>query len=372
MQILSIQILRALAALSVTVGHGLAFIGMPLEKLGRPSDWSYFLPWGGGVDLFFVISGFIMVYSSERLFGQPGGGRTFIWRRISRIVPLYWAAMVIVLVRHWLWHKPMPSVLGAITSFLFVPYDTFGSGVPRPFYELGWTLNYEMFFYAVFALFIGFARERAVLGTALALTAIVALGAIFHFTNPVLCVWSQPIVFEFIFGMGLALLARHGYTLPDRARYGLFALGAGALLIDFLDSPAHPHEWMTPNDFARVFAWGVPAAMILAGATLKQRDAREPGLFARAGAAVGDASYALYLVHPMVMSAFASGWFKFGVDQYLPPRAGVAIEVALSIVAALLVYRWFERPVTDYLQSKRRALRYEALAGAAARPTPQS
>lgn len=370
MQIGSIQILRALAALSVTVGHGFAFIGMPLEKLGRPSDWSYLLPWGGGVDLFFVISGFIMVYSSERLFGQPGGGRAFVWRRISRIVPLYWAAMTIVLVRHWLWGKPMPDVLGALTSYLFIPYDTFGEGAPRPFYELGWTLNYEMYFYLVFALFIGFTRERAVLGTTLTLTAIVTLGAILHFTNPVFYVWSQPIVFEFVFGMGLALLARHGVEIQDRARYACYMIGAAALLYDFLDSSGQPHDWVTPNDFSRVFAWGMPAALILAGAVLKRRDAREPGLIARAGTAIGDASYALYLVHPMVMSAFASGWFKLGVDQYLPPRAGVAIEVALSVAAALIVYRWFERPLTDYLQSKRRVGKSGAPATTVARPAP--
>lgn len=369
MQIVSVQILRALAALSVTVGHGLAFIGMPLEKLGRPSDWSYLLPWGAGVDLFFVISGFIMVYSSERLFGQSGGGSAFAWRRVTRIAPLYWAATCVILLRHALWRKPMPDLAGAITSFLFIPYDTFQTGAPRPFYELGWTLNYEMFFYAVFAVFIAFSRERAVAGTAAALAVMVTLGATFQFTNPILSVWSQPIVFEFIFGMGLALLARRGVSLPDGARYGLFAIGAAALLVDFLDSPGHPHDWMTPNDFARVFAWGLPAALILAGAVLKKNDLSNPGLIARAGAAVGDASYALYLCHPMVMSAFAAGWFLIGADRHLPPRVGVAIVVALSVVAALLVYRWFERPVTDFLQSKRNKPQTQAPAGVAARPS---
>jgi exopolysaccharide production protein ExoZ len=85
MQIVSIQLLRAFAALSVAFGHGQGFIGIPLERQGDVFPWSFFLPWGSGVDLFFVISGFIMVYSSETLFGAPNGAQTFLWRRLCRI-----------------------------------------------------------------------------------------------------------------------------------------------------------------------------------------------------------------------------------------------------------------------------------------------
>src|SRR5947209_11581938 len=99
MQIIAIQILRAIAAISVSVGHAQAFIGIPMERQGQVFGWNFLLPWGAGVDLFFVISGFIMVYSSERLFSAPGGAKVFGWRRLSRIVPLYWCAMVLLLIK---------------------------------------------------------------------------------------------------------------------------------------------------------------------------------------------------------------------------------------------------------------------------------
>jgi peptidoglycan/LPS O-acetylase OafA/YrhL len=141
MQIVAIQILRAIAAISVSIGHAQAFIAVPMERQGQAFGWSFLLPWGAGVDLFFVISGFIMVYSSERLFAAPAGARIFAWRRLSRIVPLYWCAMALLLVKMAVLHKPMPDAASVVTSFFFIPWDTQGTGVPRPIYDLGWTLN---------------------------------------------------------------------------------------------------------------------------------------------------------------------------------------------------------------------------------------
>src|SRR4051794_6211137 len=82
MQIVAIQILRAIAAISVSIRHAQAFIGIPMERQGQCFGWSFLLPWGAGVDLFFVISGFSMVYSSDRLFAAPGGAKIFAWAKI--------------------------------------------------------------------------------------------------------------------------------------------------------------------------------------------------------------------------------------------------------------------------------------------------
>ena len=298
MRIASVQILRAIAALSVAVGHAQYFIGAAMEKQGQAFGWSFLLPWGAGVDLFFVISGFIMVYSSERLFTAPSGASTFVRRRLTRIVPLYWAAMVLVLVKMAAMHKPLPDLASIGASFLFIPWDTYGTGAPRPFYELGWTLNYEMFFYAVFALFLGFRREITVSLAAVSLGVLVMVGMALPSSNAQLLVWTQPIVLEFAFGMGLALLARNGFVLSARLRYALIALGAAAFFHDILDSASQPHAWLTPNDFLRVAGWGVPAAMILAACVLKDKERLADNRLARAGALLGDSSYALYLSHP--------------------------------------------------------------------------
>jgi peptidoglycan/LPS O-acetylase OafA/YrhL len=353
MQIVSIQVLRALAAAVVAFGHGQHFIGIPMEKQGQVFPWSHALPWASGVDLFFVISGFTMVYSSERLFGQAGGARTFAWRRVTRIAPLYWALTSYILIVDALRHKPGHDPISVLMSFLFIPWDTAGTGVPRPVFELGWTLNYEMFFYAVFALTIGFARETAAKITIGVLAALTLIGLVLQPVQAQAFVWTQPIILEFAFGVMLALAARRGLVLPLAARVALIAGGAAALYYDLLHSNMQPHAWLTPNDLWRVLGWGVPAAMIFAGVVLAPRAAADgaPGLLTRWGARLGDASYALYLCHPIVMSAFSALWFALKLNQTLNPWVGVVASLCLSVAASLIIYRWFELPMTRALQS---------------------
>jgi exopolysaccharide production protein ExoZ len=351
-QLVSIQLLRALAALAVAVGHGQAFIGAPMEKRGEAFAWCHLLPWNAGVDLFFVISGFIMVYSSEKLFAAPGGARLFIERRLARIVPLYWLALAFLLAKTAAQHKLLPDAATALASFLFLPWPAVGGGTPRPFYELGWTLNYEMFFYALFALAIGFRRDIAVALVAAALLGLTLCGLFAPQDSPQLFFWTQAITLEFAFGMGIALLARRGVALGAPARIALYAIGGAALLLDFLNSAAHGHDWETPNNLARALAWGLPAMLIVAAAALAPPAQRAQGWIARTGGALGDASYALYLFHPIVMSAVAAGWFALRLDARAPAWLAVALSLLLSALVALAIHRFLERPLTQRLQKR--------------------
>lgn len=353
MHLISIQILRAFAALTVAVGHGQSFIGVPTEKAGEAFAWNYLLPWRAGVDLFFVISGFIIVYSSERLFAQPGGARAFAWRRLSRIVPLYWATTSLVLIAGALRHKPGHDPLSVLMSLLFVPWDTDGLPIPRPVYELGWTLNYEMFFYALFALTVGFARETAGMIVLALLAGLSLFGLFVEPASPQAFVWTRAIILEFGFGVAIALLARRQVTLPAVVRWAGMIGGTAILLYDPMQSHLHAHDWLTPNDLWRVLGWGVPAAMIFAGAVLapKPETVRAPSAPARLLAHLGDASYALYLIHPVVMGGVAAAWFGLRLNHWLHPWIAVAATVALSCLVASLIYRYFERPVTNALQA---------------------
>jgi len=327
-----------------------------MEKQVEALGWNFRLPWGAGVDLCCCISGFIMVYSSEKRFAAPAGARVFIWRRLTRIVPLYWCATALLIAKMAALHKPLPDAAGLVASFFFIPWDTQGTGVPRPVYDLGWTLNYEMFFYAAFALFLALRRETAVALVAASLAVFVALGALFPPHNAQLFFWTQPIVLEFVFGMGIALLKRNAYALPNGVRYALIAIGAAAFFHDFLNSVAQPRIWLTANDFLRVAGWGIPAAMILAGAVLKGPDRLGENVFVRTGKLLGDASYALYLCHPIVMSAFAVGWFALGFNNRLNAYVGVGISIVLAIIASVLVHLWFEYPLTRALQKRVRPI----------------
>ena len=162
----SIQILRAVAACLVVFGHALHETADISARTGRPPLNVNVIDWGIGVDIFFVISGFIMIYTTAELFGQPGAMRTFLMRRIIRIVPLYWlmtAGLILTfLLAPKLLNVPIEGWRSIVTSFFFIP-DLRGNGEVRPIMALGWSLNYEMFFYAVYAVCLLAPLRRAAL-----------------------------------------------------------------------------------------------------------------------------------------------------------------------------------------------------------------
>jgi exopolysaccharide production protein ExoZ len=140
----SVQALRAVAALSIAILHVL-HEATGLDSGGMIARWHAALPWAAGVDLFFVISGFVMVYASDELFGRLDAPRLFIVRRLIRIVPLYWAAttlfLLVALTARSSVSEGIGSVTNVIMSYAFLPTRR-PDGSIQPIYSLGWTLNY--------------------------------------------------------------------------------------------------------------------------------------------------------------------------------------------------------------------------------------
>src|SRR5260370_18583400 len=150
--LVSIQALRVIAALVVCWAH--AINAVPAEVAAEfPTLYGPF-----GVDLFFVISGFVMVYSSEGLFGKAGAPIKFFARRLARIVPPYWAATAILV---W-FVVPYASTKAVLGSLFFAPHVPSES----PLLFVGWTLIFEMFFYAVFAIALLAKRRLAIVACA--------------------------------------------------------------------------------------------------------------------------------------------------------------------------------------------------------------
>ncbi len=347
-QILSIQILRAVAALAIVVLHALHDAGQIAARAGQTFA-SPGLVLGAGVDLFFVISGFVMVVASRGLFGRADAPRLFLGRRVARIVPIYWvvttAFLVILALRPGVLNSEPPTLAEIAKSYLFIPYHKAADGLMQPVYKLGWTLNYEMFFYLVFALAIVFPPRRAVAGITLFFCALVALGLWFQPAPGALSFWTQAILLEFVAGMWIGLAWLRGLRIPA-AMAG--ALLAGALAILALADPAGV-------DFAgpqRLWRWGLPAAMIIAAAALYPLPKLDASRAAQNLAHLGDASYALYLCHPFALRGLTLVWEKAGLGASLPPLAYVLAASLLSIIASLLIYRLFEKPVTALVQAR--------------------
>ena len=303
--------------------------------VGRSQDPLPLYPLAAGVDLFFVISGFIMVYSSEDMFGRSGAPRTFLLRRIARIVPLYWvlSAAAIFIMR-----TPVTTEI-VIKSFLFIPYLG-PSGAMQPLYGVGWTLNFEMFFYLLFAAAILLPREAAGATAAFALLAGIAAGYFLQPSMAILQFWSDPIVVEFAFGIMLAIACRRGLSLPRWAGAALCVAGAAAIWHSFPQNP--------PTSRCRWLECGVPAAMIFAGIALQPP--LTPRVF-RWFAILGDASYSMYLLHSLVLSGIIRLW-SHGLNTY-PMRVVLLCGFLLTVVASIASYHVFEMPAAKALRGLR-------------------
>jgi exopolysaccharide production protein ExoZ len=326
-----LQALRALAAVMVLVGHVLAETA---HYAGWPLGYDR-LPWTRGVDVFFVISGFIVTLSAGRFIGQPGA---FLWRRFLRVAPLYWlftTLMVAVVLLIPQGAKDTGFEPGQIiASYFFFPWER-SDGRIAPVLSLGWTLNYEVFFYALFA--AALLSRRPLPALAVGIAVLVLVGAIWPVQGVAIRFWTNPLILEFLFGMALAALWIRGWSRPDPL-LALAALIAGLALLVLLHG----------SNLPRFIAAGVPATLIVAAGTLFCPDRTMPFQ------ALGDASYALYLSHRFVlrgMTLLVLPLFPAGTVA----TAGFALlTCALALAVSLLVHRHVERPFLGTVEPRRK------------------
>ncbi|MGD0723793.1 MAG: acyltransferase [Roseiarcus sp.] len=341
--LVSIQLARAIAALAVALAH----IAPEFGSLGLVSPLPAFAEGAAGVDLFFVVSGFVIVLSSAELAGKPGAAAAFARRRLSRIAPLWWAATVVTLlavlrVEHDLARDDL-SWPDAFASLGLLPWPR-PSGPLLPVVAQGWTLYFEAFFYAVFAAILALRLGRV--WSALAgIAAMIGTAAIFWFhvglPQP-LAYWANPIVLEFAFGIAIWLAFQAGWRIPAWLAGAIAAIGLALLF--------HPGStnggWATLGGRER--EWGGAAALVV-GALALGRWPRGPGFATPAVLLLGDSSYALYLTHGLVY------WAARGVVNPAPfaaahPALYAAGLLALAIDAAIGVFLLFERPMTRLLR----------------------
>lgn len=354
--IANLQVLRAFAALAVTFYHtGLAVNGVHTTL--------------AGVEIFFCISGFIMVYVSR----DENAKGSFFLARLVRIVPLYWVATLAFFVwaycglsnapYSWpiLWdrlvHRPSgiigwfvynnsidrQSLVALGKSLLFIPYLD-RSGNMHPILGVGWTLNLEMFFYATFALALKWSRAWApAIVCAVLLLVKVAAARIEH---PLLEFYAGNYTTYFIFGIACFYVWRA--TPVEVCREHKSALLAATALIAgvfvFLCFWPRPEQHIVLGRTV-VAAWemGFPAALLMlalwghsAGAEMRS----DRWLL------LGAASYALYLFHPFVMETarpMGEQWSSWMDTTQSIPAAVLA--VAISVALGIAVHKWLEMPM---------------------------
>lgn len=333
----NLHLLRALAALGVVYYHITSSAGLNLRlNIGAH-----------GVDVFFVISGFIISYIAAQ---SP---RQFFIRRLIRIVPFYWTATLFVFTVALLFPSLLRSTradfVQLLCSLLFIPRETTYAGVV-PTLVLGWSLNYEMYFYAVFALAMLASPRRAPVLCIAAIILITSIITIVRPASPSLLFYSQPIVFEFGFGIGVyywfrRLAARRApsHTNSSWMIWLLAATAAVALGVEeFYDGFGAPRFLMA----------GIPAAvLVLSLLTLE----RVYGFTSRNKIVylLGESSYILYLVHPYIiygcLRLLLRGHLTLPIAVVIPL---IAVLLIISAATAIGIHVAFEKPLLQYLRHR--------------------
>jgi exopolysaccharide production protein ExoZ len=325
---LGLQVLRVMAALLVLITHSGFYASERLD-----TSFKYWGTGAAGVDLFFVISGFVMVYTSVHLIGDRKGWLVFSQRRVIRIVPMYWLATTVklvtmVLAGEFVLHARF-SLVHTVMSYLFLPTRNIDGNLV-PLLGVGWTLNFEMFFYLLFAmaLFLRVSVFRFV-GPNLFLLAAVSF---FRQNNwPSVAFSLSPIVLDFFLGMLITRACLRGKYLSREA--AVLSVFAGLLLL-----------LVFPVTIWHTSLSGVAAAMIIVGVVrLEAWFTWIPKWLIY----LADASYVIYLFHPMVAPAAPVVLSKLNMPY---PLLSVALSICFALLAGCFIHELAEKPVTLWLK----------------------
>lgn len=340
----SVQALRAIAALMVVVFHAASHCD---TRSLTPASFQWWVNGSAGVDIFFVISGIVIVLSAQRLRASVDSWRVFLFARVRRIVPMYWlvtiAKLGIIIAAPAMISRAAPlGVWHVLGSFLFIPIPD-ASGSDLPVVEIGWTLTYEMMFYGVITLAL-FSRTKIL---PLAVCALGMFAACRFLTSE----FGNTIVVEFLFGVVIA-------TYMDRFRIAT-PVAAILLSVGFVLICCMP----IGSGVLRPLTWGLPAAAVVLGAVALETPAQR---FLPAGLLLlGDASYSLYLSHGFVIPVI----YDVGKHAHLL-GGGLMVTTVLggvcaSALFAVCLYLAVERPLLRRMSvSKRRqAARTEFVSG---------
>lgn len=332
--LLNLQILRAVAAFMVVCVH----LDEILSGLGLPV-------WGhGGVHLFFVISGFIMVHATHEKNVTPA---SFLINRTARIVPIYWlltfAVFMLAITVPSLFKATTANFTDLIKSLFFIPYLK-ASGLIQPLLFVGWSLNYEMFFYALFAVALMLPKRShgyIFLLTVLALLS--GFGALTEPQNAVMRFYTDPVMMHFAFGVLLALAAK---GIPehasDKVKAAVFIMGALFLAVVWRGDIS--------NDATKaILISGLASAIVVACAlALETWGIR---VNSQIGLTLGAASYSIYLIHPFVTQAFQKAVSVLEIEG-----VGLAIMLLLCLtsvgVIGVIFYRVIELPLSALAKTK--------------------
>lgn len=347
-KIRSIQALRAIAVAMVTYSHAVVWVERLCSRETSSSllyafrSFSYL--GNCGVDLFFVITGFLLLYLHFDDFGQCHASKKFILRRIIRIIPTYWLLNSIGFLLLFLIPSMFPHYQGVnfpwvLGCYFFFPWPQ-STGESSPILAVAWTLNYEMHFYLLFAAALILRRKYGLTFLCTFLMTAVTIGVLLHPQHPWIQLLTRSIILEFVLGMLVFLLVSH-FQPSKMIAWTLLCMSVASITLTAVYYPQ--------SDMARVITWGVPSAVLLAAVIWLQFKCA--GNLGSLLVVIGDASYSIYLLQVFSLPGLAYLFYELHLINLLPIGIMSILLWVVSCGAGVIFWRLVERPVFNGLKS---------------------
>ncbi len=320
----SIQVLRALAAICIVLCHVEGSIGGQF-----------------GVDFFMCITGFIIAYTTESTYDA----RKFLKNRAIRILPLYYIitlfTYVCASIMPSMFYTTVATVPALVKSLCFIPYSS--QGYILPVFPIGWTLNYEVGFYILFAFMIKFFQRNKVQINIILFVIMACIGFVVPSNNILFQFWTSDILLEICFGLIIYLFKCKMSGYRYKITKGIQLFGVFVIFGCF--------SWMFWADYTQIcilrsVKWGIPAAIVLFLCVVVFEDNKlfEDKPF-RLFVHIGNMSFSIYMTHYFIVK---------GIERVLHISMqsvfGVFIIMIGTIAVSYIVYEVFEKRVTTVLK----------------------
>jgi peptidoglycan/LPS O-acetylase OafA/YrhL len=333
----SIQILRALAALSVVYTHC-------ADNYETPKAGDF------GVDIFFIISGFIIAYVVST------NTEHFFMKRFIRIWPMYFISTVVmafcVIIFPTLINSTKVSVSGFIKSIFFVPYMQY-EGKHQPILGQGWTLNFEIFFYLVMFICVLVVRNKKFISLCCIGLLVFFLAALnfFDVKDFILNYYRTGLIPEFIYGIILYMAYNwfgekyNGKKVPAGIKIAGAVCSAGAFVFLFY---SQSNAFMISKN--RNIYFGIPAFVVVSSLLITEKGIGE-NIVTRLLVKIGNASYAMYLFHYFIVVFIARVIFRNITNgTMIVEVAKTTLTIIITIVVSIVTYEMIDSPIQKYFK----------------------
>jgi peptidoglycan/LPS O-acetylase OafA/YrhL len=380
MKLSSIQLLRAIAIILVVYAHSIDL--QMIFSHSFQQDFFYLQNFGAfGVDLFFVVSGFVISMVATRYNGARAGFR-FLARRFTRLNPVYYLASALFLPVLFLRHANMNGFLlhhGVLEKTLLVLpfFDN-----PRwiiPVLPIGWTLSFEWLFYMQFFIAILCVPRKKEWLIGLLITGMVGLGIVFKNRDPRWIFLTSPIQLEFLLGVmifrlyNLNVQPRLAKTIAWICLVGGTCICLFLIFTGFEDDLEMVRIFDDGGVFSRLMHWATASGLLVTGFTFMEKSVLEQekkipreapfppspinsrkhrGKIVAWLLLCGDASYSIYLTHLLIFAVCRALYSRLG----FPPAPDLAVfaQMALALFLGILFYKWVESPLLNWLKTSPR------------------